>query len=155
MEVIVNKNISVKQFALIAIFAIIFGLGALYVGLEGFIKVNILKSYKMESAKIYYSEIANINREDENQSYRRVIKYNFNVDGKDYSGEDILWWKILRSDINVKVGDDVKIIYNINNPEENEVYHISYLFIVLGIGINAFMFVALKKRIQDDDENIE
>lgn len=153
MEIIVNKDISIKQFILISVLVIIAGIGALYVSLEGFIKVNILKNYKVEFAKIYYSEIVNTSREDDNSTYRRVVRYNFSVDGKNYSGEDTLWWKFFSSDINAKVGDDIKIIYNINNPEENKVYHISYLFIIFGIGINVFMFMALKKRIQDNDED--
>ena len=45
VNVIVNKNISIKAFVIITIFAVLIGLAMIYTATKGFINVNILKNY--------------------------------------------------------------------------------------------------------------
>ena len=132
MNIIVNKNISKKAFAIIAFGGILIGIVMIYIATKSFINVNILKNYKKEIAEIYYS----------------VIKYNYFVDNKQYFGQNNLWYK--SSDKNVNVGDKIEIYYDINNPSKSEPYHISYILILLAICFIVFSLLLLKQRIKED-----
>ncbi len=150
MNIIVNKNISKKAFAIIAFGGILIGIVMIYIATKGFINVNILKNYKKEIAEIYYSEIEDIDNmgEKRDSSPIRVIKYNYFVDNKQYIGQDRLWYKT--SDKNVKVGDKIEIYYDINNPSKSKTYHISYILILLAICFIVFSLLLLKQRIKED-----
>ncbi len=78
----------------------------------------------------------------------RVIKYNYFADNKRYIGQDKLWYK--RTDKNVNVGDKIEIYYNINNPSKSEVYHISYILILVAICFIVFPLLLLKQKIKED-----
>lgn len=151
VNIIVNKNIPIKVFVIITIFTVLMGVLLIYFGTKGFINVNILKSYKREVAEINYSMIININHMDsENDSYKRKIKYVYFVDDKQYEGEEILWWRfIFKSDKNVKVGDKISIFYNVNNPSQSEVYHISYMLIIVGLCFIVVSLLLLRQRIKE------
>lgn len=152
MNIIVNKDISIKAFVMITIFAILIGIMCIYIATKGFINVNILKTYKKEIAEIDYSIRVNVNHQStENDSYQRKVKYIYNVDNEQYKGEDILWWRaIFDSEKNVSRGDKITVFYNINNPAESEVYHISYVLIVVGISFIIFSILSLKQRIKEN-----
>ena len=151
MKVVVNKDISVKTFVMITILAVIIGTAMIYIATKGFISVNILNKCKKEFAEIYLSEI------DYREYYRndmsspqRKVKYKYIVDNQQYEGEDILWWRVFASDINVQEGDKIEIFYNINNPSKSEIYHVSYILIIVGIlGFIILPILFLKQRIKE------
>lgn len=127
----------------------------IYIATKGFINVNIIKNYKKETAEITYSEIIDTSeyRGDENSSWQRQIRYIYFVDGKQFEGEDIIWWRFfLGSDINMQIGDKIDIYYNIDDPSQSEVYHISYVLIFLGICIIILTSLILKQRIKEKQE---
>ena len=150
MNIIVNKNISKKAFAIIAFGGILIGIVMIYIATKSFINVNILKNYKKEIAEIYYSEIEYIDNMGERGDATPVIviKYNYFVDNKQYFGQNNLWYK--SSDKNVNVGDKIEIYYDINNPSKSEPYHISYILILLAICFIVFSLLLLKQRIKED-----
>lgn len=152
MDVIVNRNISIKAFVIITIFAILIGLAMIYIATKGFININILKNYKKEIAKINYSMIVDTAHSgSEHSTYQRKVKYIYFVDNQQYEGQDILWWRFLfNSDRNVQVGDEIEIFYNINNPSQSEIYHISYVLIVVGICFIVVPILVLRQRIKEN-----
>ena len=83
-------------------------------------------------------------------SPQRKVKYKYIVDNQQYEGEDILWWRVFASDINVQEGDKIEIFYNINNPSKSEIYHVSYILIIVGIlGFIILPILFLKQRIKE------
>ena len=151
MNIIVNKNISIKAFVIITFVAILLGLVLIYIATKGIINVNILKNCKKELAEINDSRIVDISeRDNENSSWQRQVKYRYFVDGKQYEGKEIIWWRFLfNSDKNLQIGDKIEIYYNINNPSQSEIYHISYVLILLGICFIVVPLLALKQRIKE------
>ena len=151
MKMIVNKDISVKKFALITILAVFIGISLIYIATEGFIKVNILKTCKKEEAKIYSSEIVEtVNTTEDQVKNMREISYTYDINNNKYEGTGKLWWKLFNSDKNFKVGDEIKIFYEINNPEKSKIYHISYGMMILGIIIIVLSVLMLKRRIEEE-----
>lgn len=151
MKIIVNKNISKKNFMIITIFAVLLGTTIICFGVKGFIKVNILKSHKRENAKITYSTYLDTSRYDEMHStYKIKVRYVYFVDNKQYEKEEILWWTFTKSTKNAKVGDEIEIIYNANNPSQSEVYHISYVFIIIGICCIVISLILLRHRMKEE-----
>lgn len=152
MNIIVNKDISVKKYMIITIFAILMGILLIYVATKGFINVNILKSCNKEIAEITYSARVNTNHNSsEKDRYERKIEYSYKVDNKQYEGEDILWWRfIFDIDKNVSKGDKIDIYYNISNPSQSEVYHISYVLFIVGISFMVVPTLSLKQRIREE-----
>lgn len=150
MNVIVNKDIPIKTFVIITIFAIIMGIVLLYAATKGFLNVNILKKCNKIEAEITYSSKDNVSKQIGETNYQRKVGYVFTVNNKKYTGQDILWWRLLaNSDRNVRVGDKITVFYNINNPVENEVYHISYVLIIIGIVFIFLPISLLKQRIKE------
>lgn len=78
-------------------------------------------------AEINYSMIVDTDyRSSEHFTHSRKVKYIYFVNNQQYEGQDILWWRFLfNSDRNVQVGDEIEMFYNINNPSQSEIYHIS------------------------------
>ena len=124
----------------------------IYIATKGYINVNILKNYKKGSAEITESIIVNTSkRMSEKSSWKRQIKYIYFVDGKQYEGKDIIWWRFLfNSDKNLKIGDKIDIYYSINNPSQSEIYHISYVLILVGICFIVVSLLVLKQRIKEN-----
>lgn len=124
----------------------------IYIAIKGYINVNILKNYKKDFAEINESIIVDTSeRSSENSSWKRQIKYSYFVDGRQYEGKDIVWWRFLfNSDKNLQIGDKIDIYYNINNPSQSEIYHISYVLILVGICFIVVPLLSLKQRIKED-----
>ena len=124
----------------------------IYIAIKGYINVNILKNYKKDFAEINESIIVDTSeRGSENSSWKRQIKYSYFVDGRQYEGKDIVWWRFLfNSDKNLQIGDKIDIYYNINNPSQSEIYHISYVLILVGICFIVVPLLLLKQRIKED-----
>ncbi len=152
MNIIVNKNISKRAFAIMTLGGILIGIFLIYTATEGFIKVNILKNCKKEIAEINDSRIVEANeRSSERSSWRRQIKYNYSVDGIQHNGKDMIWWGLLfNSDKNLQIGDKIDIYYNINNPSQSKIYHISYVTILVGICFIVVPSLLLKQRIKEE-----
>jgi len=148
MNVEVNKNISIKTFIIITIFAVLIGFIMIYIATKGFINVNILKNCKKDVAEINYSEI--VNTGGENDTYRRKVKYIYFIDNKQYEEEDILWWILFNSDKNVRIGDKIDIYYNVNEPSQSKIYHISYMLIIIGICFIIVPLLVLRQRIKEN-----
>ena len=148
MNIIVNKNISKKNYIIITLFAILLGIFLIYVATEGFIKVNILKNCKKEIAQITQINYDYELNDNKNMEVTKVIKYNYFVDNKEYTGKSSLWYKIF--DKNVNVGDKIEIYYNINNPSKSKTYHISYVTILVGICFIVVPSLLLKQRIKEE-----
>ena len=150
MNIIVNKDISIKAFVIISIFAIILGISNLDIAIKGYLNVNILKKDNKVEAKITYSSKANVSKKIGETNYQRKVEYIYTINNKEYKGQDILWWRVFAgSDRNIQVGDKITVFYNINNPTESEVYHISYVLIVVGICFIVVPILALKQRIKE------
>ena len=146
MNVIVNTEIPKKVYIVITIFSIILGLFFLYFATNCFIKVYILKTCNYTEATVISSSME---KSDRDQEYYRSVDYTYSVDGVKYSNRDKLWWKW--TDINLKENDKIGIYYDINNPAESKVYHISYLIIILTILLLIFMPLLLKERLKYDE----
>ena len=151
MNIIINKNISIKTYIIITIFAILIGLALIFVAIKGFLNVNIFKTHKKEIGEISYSSIVNTKKNSsEEESHQRMVQYTYYVDNKEYKGEGLLWWRIFNSDKNMKKGDKIDIHYNINNPSQSEIYHISYGLILIGICIIVISSLSLKQRLKEE-----
>lgn len=124
----------------------------IYIAIKGFINVNILKNYKKDFAEINESIIVDTSeRSSENSSWKRQIKYSYFVDGRQYEGKDIIWWRFLfDSDKNLQIGDKIDIYYSINNPSQSKIYHISYALILVGICFIVIPLLLLNQRIKED-----
>lgn len=143
MNIMVNTEISKKTFIMMTVFAIILGLFLLYFSTECFIKVFVLKNWNCTEATVVFSGVETLG---EDQTIDRYVNYKYLVNGVEYSNIDKLWWKF--TDNNLKENDKITVYYNINNPKESRVYHISYLLIIFAILFLIFPLLFLKEKLK-------
>ena len=80
------------------------------------------------------------------QTTYRYVNYTYLVNGVEYRNIDQLWWKF--TDNNLKENDKITVYYNINNPKDSKVYHISYLLIIFAILFLIFPPLFFKERLK-------
>ena len=148
MKVIVNKNIPIPIFAFFTIFGIIIGLILLWISLQGFIEVHLLKISDVTTAKIVFSNRQSSSEDihDHNNNHLSVV-YSYEVDSKFYEIEDSIWWKFYSNKGYYK-DNEIQIYYRKDNPFKSHVYHISYLLLSVAIILLFFLPVSLVKRIK-------
>ena len=145
MKIIANTEIPKKVFIIIIIVQILVGLFILYFATNCFIKVYILKTWNCTEATVVSSHIKH---DDYNRdaTLSRYVDYKYFVDEVEYNNTDELWWKL--TDNKLQENDKIKIYYNIKNPKESKVYHISYLLIIFAIIFLVFPPLALKEKLK-------
>lgn len=144
-EVKVNNNLSKNQRIGILILGIVIIISLFWIALNGVIKVNILKTSDTAEATIKNSSIIESKSNDEEANFNRMIVYSYEVNNKTYIGEDTLWWNIFNTDNGYKVNDKVTILYDIDNPDNSQVWHISYVFIIIAIALIWIITISIKK----------
>ncbi len=145
MNIKINTNISKKNYLIITILAIILSLALLYIATVDFFKVSFTKKYVPIKATIVSSGLQVYGND---QTTNRYVKYQYNVNGKEYVNINTLWWKF--TDNNLKENSQINIYYNINDPKESKVYHISYMLIIFSILLLIFPIIFLKARLKID-----
>ncbi len=143
MNIMVNTKISKKTFIIITVFAVIIGLFLLYFSTECFIKVFVLKSWNCTEAIVVSSGVGFFG---EDFTTYRYVNYKYLVNGVEYNNIDKLNWKF--TDNNLNENDKITVYYNINNPKESGVYHISYSVIIFAILCLIFPPLFLKERLK-------
>lgn len=143
MNIMVNTKISKKAFIIITVFAVILGLCLLYFATDCFIKVFVLKSWNCTEATVIFSNVGSFGVD---QTTYRYVNYTYLVNGVEYRNIDQLWWKF--TDNNLKENDKITVYYNINNPKDSKVYHISYLLIIFAILFLIFPPLFLNERLK-------
>lgn len=126
----INTHISTKTYFLLMIFAIIIGIIVIGSQLKTPIEIYILKNANISEATITrsYNDLVGHGYDEH---YMWKIEYQYMIDDKLYTGEDYTPWKF--STFKNDIGDKIKIYYYKDNYEKSGVYHISYLFIAIGI----------------------
>jgi len=123
----------------------------LFVALRGFIETNILKISEKTSAEIFYSRRENTSRSNADANFKRVIKYYYEVNDVVYNSKSILWWRIsANSSKGVEVGENIDVYYRIDAPNTVEVYHTSYLLIIVGLAFIVVPVLSLKQRLKEN-----
>lgn len=147
MKVIINKNIPKSTFVIITIFTMILGFVVMYLSIRPLIETKILKTSEKTIARIYDSSRENTSKKTGHTNFQRVIKYNYVVDNVTYDSKSILWWRLYaNSSKGVEIGKNIDVYYNINEPNNVEVYHNSYFLLFLSILFVTLPPIFLLKR---------
>ena len=147
MKVIVNKSIPKSTFVIITIFTMILGFVVMYLSIRPLIETRILKTSEKTIAKIYDSSRENTSKKIGHTNFQRVIKYTYVVDNVTYDSKSILWWRLYaNSSKGVEIGKNIDVYYNINEPNNVEVYHNSYFLLFLSILFVTLPPIFLLKR---------
>lgn len=153
-EMRVNTKLPVKTFAIITCMTVILFPILIWIATRGALKVYVFKDSEKIQASIFYSGIEETSKKTDNiENFHRVIRYSYNINGKSYTGEENLWWKILNSSIGCEEGDEITVYYNKDKPEESSVWHISYFLIVFATIALLMSIMALIKRIEYEKNN--
>ena len=147
MKVIINKNIPKSTFVIITIFTMILGFVVMYLSIRPLIETKILKTSEKTIARIYDSSRENTSKKTGHTNFQRVIKYTYVVDNVTYESKSILWWRLYaNSSKGVEIGKNIDVYYNINEPNNVEVYHNSYFLLFLSILFVTLPPIFLLKR---------
>ena len=147
MKVIINKNIPKSTFVIITIFTMILGFVVMYLSIRPLIETKILKTIEKTIARIYDSSRENTSKKTGHTNFQRVIKYTYVVDNVTYDSKSILWWRLYaNSSKGVEIGKNIDVYYNINEPNNVEVYHNSYFLLFLSILFVTLPPIFLLKR---------
>ena len=147
MKVIINKNIPKSTFVIITIFTMILGFVVMYLSIRPLIETKILKTSEKTIARIYDSSRENTSKKTGHTNFQRVIKYTYVVDNVTYDSKSILWWRLFaNSNKGVEIGKNIDVCYNINEPNNVEVYHNSYFLLFLSILFVTLPPIFLLKR---------
>ena len=147
MKVIINKNIPKSTFVIITIFTMILGFVVMYLSIRPLIETKILKTSEKTIARIYDSTRENTSKKTGHTNFQRVIKYTYVVDNVTYDSKSILWWRLYaNSSKGVEIGKNIDVYYNINEPNNVEVYHNSYFLLFLSILFVTLPPIFLLKR---------
>ena len=147
MKVIINKNIPKSTFVIITIFTMILGFVVMYLSIRPLIETKILKTSEKTIARIYDSSWENTSKKTGHTNFQRVIKYTYVVDNVTYDSKSILWWRLYaNSSKGVEIGKNIDVYYNINEPNNVEVYHNSYFLLFLSILFVTLPPIFLLKR---------
>lgn len=147
MKVIINKNIPKSTFVIITIFTMILGFVVMYLSIRPLIETKILKTSEKTIARIYDSSRENTSKKTGHTNFQRVIKYTYVVDNVTYDSKSILWWRLYaNSSKGVEIGKNIDVYYNINEPNNVEVYHNSYFLLFLSILFVTLPPIFLLKR---------
>jgi hypothetical protein len=144
MKVIVNTEISKGKFFIIMCFAIIVGILLIAYQLKLPFELYILKSISITEATITasYNETSSGYSNDGGSTWK--LEYKYNIKNNEYFGEDCTPWRF--STFGADIGDKVKIYYYNNDNNISGVYHVSYVFIAIGIILIIGMVSVYRER---------
>jgi hypothetical protein len=145
MKVILKENMSKGKFLIIMCFYIIVSALLIAYPLKLPFELYILKSISITEATIIASSGVYDNYGYDSGGYIWELEYKYNIKNDEYLGKDYISpWRY--SLFGANVGDKVKIYYYNNDNNISGVYHVSYVFIAIGIILIIGMVSVYRER---------
>lgn len=126
-----------KKKIFLAIISLFFSIIFIFVSIEGYINVYLLKNSEITIATVITTKIHNYTNIS---SASKEVLYKFVVDNEEYNGS----YPSVELK-NYKTDEEIKIFYNKENPDKNGIMKVNTIALLFGISIIIMVLVSIKK----------